>query len=143
GPGRSHQAGGHDRVPGPRRDRDALDDPRPSIADPVSPRAQDGPRERAQLAAVELDQQGGLGPAPVAELDFALADPDTQQDRLGLAAVDAEGAADPGGPARGGGPEAEEVRPDRAPLGNPGDVAGVVPAVRDAVLVGVGLQIVE
>ncbi len=39
--------------------------------------------------------------------------------------------------------EPEEVRPDGPALGHPRDVAGVVPAIGDAILVGIGLQVVE
>ena len=85
----------------------------------------------------------GSSPSRSPTDDLVEADPEADDDRLGLAAVDAEGPAQPRGPARLADLEPEEVRADRAPLGDQLDVAGVVPAVGDAVLVRVGLEVVD
>ena len=58
------------------------------------------PRESWRSSvAQEVDQQAGLGAFALADLDRALADPEAEADRFGLAAVDAEGAAEPRRPA--------------------------------------------
>ena len=61
----------------------------------------------------------GLVAEPLAELDCSEADPEAEDDGLGLAAVDAEGPAQPRGAARLAALEPEAVRADRPPLGRP------------------------
>ena len=70
-------------------------------------------------------------------------DPEPEDDGLGLAAVDAEGPAESGRPAPLLAREPDEMGTDDSPLGLPDRVAGVVPAVGDAVLVGVALQVID
>ncbi len=97
-----------------------------------------------ERVAEEVDEQAGLVAEPLAGDDRLLPDPEADDDRLDLPAVDAEGPAGPRRPARLVvlEPEALRLRAADAPFDDLG-VAEVVPAVGDAVAVGVDLEVFE
>ena len=130
------------RVPG--RDGDPLDDAGPLRADRVGPRPHRPAGEVPQPVAQEVDQQARLLAGALAVLDVVEPHPEPEDDGLGLPPVDAEG---PATAARAGlaGVHSNRMKwgPTIAPLGFPDRVAGVVPAVGNAVAVGVLLQVVH
>ncbi len=112
--------------------------PNDRVHGPISPRL----RARSSSPRKSI-KQARLLAEPLALRDLVEADPQADDDRLGRAAVDAEGAAQPRGAARLARLEPEVVRADDPPLVDELDVAGVVPAVGDAVAVGVNLEVLQ
>ena len=101
------------------------------------------PAEMAELRTEKVDHQLRLVAFALAVLDGALPDPEAQYDRLGLAAVDAKGTAQPRRPARVFALESDEVRARCTTFRHPLGVARVVPAIGQAVVVGVDLEIID
>ena len=143
--GGAEQADRHDGVARAGGDGDPLGDAGPA-ARPFSfgPGAERAAAGRAELVAEEVDDQAGILAEPFAGLDLVEADPEAD-DRSPRSC--GRRRRRPGSAARAGRASCSRTagsagRP-RPPRPSSFGVAEVVPAVGDAVLVGVGLEVVE
>ncbi len=143
GPGGAEEAGGQDRVSRPRRDGDPLRDPHPAGAEGAFPRPEDPATQGDEPVAQQFDLEAGVFPHPLADVGRIEPDPAADDQRLGLPAIDAERPAGPGVTARPVVLEPEEMGADDPSRGLVGAIAEVVPALGDAVAVGVGLEVFE